>query len=195
MVRKLAGCIAIIALLVCAVPAVSADATQHFGPFASVTPDNGTCQNSWATDTVNRDFMVKSNKDGSFTVREEFKDGTFVTNAGPSPGGCENDNHHGSTVKAGVTGSFHGNLEGVVTGGTFNPNGCSANPSACTTTAGFITATFGSAGQFSCSVGFGSCTFEFHYAAGDQGLIFHEWKEITTKDQTTEIDSGDIANA
>lgn len=188
MVRKCLGLIVVLGMaLVSATSVGAAGETQHFGPFASVTPDGGTCGNSWATDTVNRDFMVQTNTDGTFTVREEFKNGTFVTNLGPSPGGCEIDNHHGKTVLGGVTGTFQGEVEGVVTGGTYNPNGCSTAD--CTTTGGFITAIFGSAAKFS------PATYEFHYAAGAQGLIVHEWKESFKNGDTTEQDSGDIARA
>jgi hypothetical protein len=189
MFRKLAGCIAVTALLVCAVPAVSADATQHFGPFASTTTDGGTCGNDWANDTVNRDFLVQSNKDGTFTVREEFKNGAFVTIAGASPGACETDKHHGATVNAGVSGSFQGEEEGPVTGGTFNANGCAATGADCTTTAGFIAAVFGPGAQISVA------TYKFHYAAGAQGLIYHEWDESFSKRDTSEQDKGDIASA
>lgn len=190
MVRKCLGLIVVLGMLLVAAPSVgAAGGTQHFGPFASTGPDGGTCGNAWANDKDNRDFMVQENKDGTFNVREEFKQGTFVTIAGPSPGACETDKHHGTTVLAGVTGSFHGQEEGVVTGGTYNPNGCSATPAACTSTAGFITATFGPTAVFSVA------TYEFHYAAGGQDLIVHEWKESFKKGDTTEQDSGDIASA
>jgi hypothetical protein len=188
MVRKSLGWIVILGMLLVSTASVgAAGATQHFGPFASVGGDGGTCGNDWATDTANRDFMVQQNTDGAFTVREEFKNGTFVTNAGASPGGCEADNHHGSTVLAGITGTFHGEEEGAVTGGTYNPNGCSTVGADCTTTAGFIAATF-PGGTFS------AATYEFHYAAGGQGLIVHEWKESFKKGDTAEQDTGDIAN-
>lgn len=59
--------------------------TQHFGPYASGSPDSGTCGNDWATDTFNRDFTVRSNNDGTFTVVEQFKNGSFVTNTGQAP--------------------------------------------------------------------------------------------------------------
>jgi hypothetical protein len=186
MVRKCLGFVVIVGMLLVAAPSVgAAGATQHYGPFASVTTDGGKCGNTWATDNVNRDFMVQANKDGTFMVREEFKNGTFVTNGGPSPGGCETDNHHGLTVLPAITGTFQGEEEGVVTGGTYTPNGCSTAD--CTTTAGFIAATF-PGGTFSVA------TYEFHYAAGAQGLIVHEWRESFKNGDTTEQDTGDIAS-
>ncbi len=190
MVPKCLGLFVVLGMLLVSATSVGAEGrTQHFGPFASTGGDGGTCGNIWATDTDNRDFTVKDNRDGTFTVQEEFKDGTFVTIAGQSPGSCETGNHHGSTVLAGITGRFHGEEEGVVTGGAYNPNGCSATPAACTTTSGFIKATFGMTATFS------GTTYAFHYAAGDQGLIYHEWKESFKKGDTTEQDSGDIASA
>src|SRR5438876_7229867 len=34
-------------------------ATMHFGPYPSTTGDSGTCGFDWATDTVNRFFMIR----------------------------------------------------------------------------------------------------------------------------------------
>src|SRR5213596_1781123 len=65
------------------------NATQHYGPYPSNSPDSGTCGNDWATDTFDRHFTVKSNQDGTFTVIEQFKNGSFTTIGGPSPGACE----------------------------------------------------------------------------------------------------------
>jgi hypothetical protein len=168
---------------------VGAAGTQHFGPFASTSLDNGTC-GPWATDTDNRDWKVQANKDGTFTAREEFKNGTFVTLDALSPGGCETtDKHHGTTVRPGVTGSFEGYLGGIVTGGTYNPNGCNAIGADCSTTSGFISATF-PGGAFS------TTSFRFHYAAGSQGLIYHEWTDESNRDPNgPEVFTGDIATA
>lgn len=169
--------------------------TNHFGPFPSVTTDNGSCGTQWAIDTVNREFVVRDNGDGTFFVREEFKQGNFVTTGPVSPGACEADSHHGEIVRAGVTGSFNGYLEGTVTSSTYNPAGCDV-PDACTTTAGFLLAVFGPSGPatFTCFQGFAGCNFKFDYAAGDQGLIFHHWTDRETKQQTEEF-KGDIASA
>ena len=55
--------------------------TQHYGPYTSTSPDSSTCGNDWAEDTFDRDFTVRGT-----TVVEQFKNGSFVTMAGPSPG-------------------------------------------------------------------------------------------------------------
>jgi hypothetical protein len=170
----------------------------HFGPYASTSPDNGTCGNPWATDTFDRDFKVKDNGDGTFLVREEFKKGSFVTNAGPSPGACEADSHHGLTVLAGHTGKMHGDLQGTVTSTTFNgENACAASGADCTTTQGFLLAAFGSAGPatFTCNLGYAGCQFKFEYSAGDQGLAFHHWEDASTNPPGGEIFKGDIADS
>jgi hypothetical protein len=59
--------------------------TQHYGPYPSSSGDSGTCGPDWATDTFDRHFTVRSNGDGTFTVVEQFKNGSFITNAGPTP--------------------------------------------------------------------------------------------------------------
>src|SRR2546427_13228358 len=53
--------------------------TMHFGPFPSTTGDSGTCGFDWATDTVNRFFMVRKVAPTTFSVVQKFKSGTFVT--------------------------------------------------------------------------------------------------------------------
>ena len=80
--------------------------TQHYGPYTSGSTDSSTCGNDWAKDPFDRDFTVKHNHDGTFTVVEQFKNGSFVTIAGPSPAGCQTD--VGGTIAAGKTGSTHG---------------------------------------------------------------------------------------
>jgi len=79
--------------------------TQHYGPYTSGSPDSGTCGNDWATDTFDRHFTVHSNHDGTYTVVQQFKNGSFVTNEGPSPGSCDlTDGSPPGTVDQGVTG-------------------------------------------------------------------------------------------
>src|SRR6266513_5360250 len=62
-----------------------ASSTQHYGPYATSSPDSGTCGNDWATDMFNRHFTVFFNKDGTVSsIVEQFKDGSFSTTSGPS---------------------------------------------------------------------------------------------------------------
>lgn len=171
----------------------SSGESTHLGPFPTLAdPDGGSCGGFWASDTFDRFLTVHDNGDGSFRVREDFKNGAFVTTGPASPGGCEEDSHHGTAVRAGINGTFHGYLEGTVSGGTFNPGGCAtAN---CTTTGGLITALFGPAAAFSCLGAPGTCSFAFEYAAGDQGLIFHHWEDRNDKTGVEEF-KGDIATS
>jgi hypothetical protein len=169
----------------------STTATMHFGPYASGSPDSGTCGNFWAQVMYDRHFTVFQNKaDGSIVVVEQFKDGSFATGAAtgfpgtqPSPGGCQPNNPPGGVVVAGVQGGMHGYFaipmppgETLSSVSGSNPN-CNAVGSTggtnmnCTTT-GFINSHFTvPCYPATCFV----TTFFFHYAAGDQGLIMHEW--------------------
>lgn len=166
--------------------------STHLGPFPTMNdPDGGSCGGFWATDNFDRFLTVHDNGDGTFRVREDFKNGTFVTTGPRSPGGCEEDSHHGTAVLSGINGTFHGYLEGTVSGGSFNPAGCVTAD--CTTTSGLIAATFPGA-TFSCLLAGGICSFAFEYAAGDQGLIFHHWEDRNDKTGTEEF-KGDIATS
>jgi len=155
-----------------------ANATQHYGPYPSTSPDSGTCGNFWAMDTFDRHFTVKSNHDGTFTVVQQFKRGSFETDPGASPGSCQTDD--GSppgTVDDGVTGSMHGYfIIGPVGKQTSDDPSCVAgSPSTPCTTAGFINSHFDFCYPVTCTV----TTFAFHYSAGDQGLVEHEWKNAS----------------
>ena len=152
--------------------------TDHFGPFPSASPDNGTC-GIWANDTADRYWMVHDNGDGTFAVREEFKNGSFVTSGPLSPGCGETSGHHGHDLLPEITGSFTGFLAGTVTSSSYDPTGCSAASADCSTTAGFITAMFGTAGPatFTCYTGNGDCAFNFEYNSSDQSLQYHHWQD------------------
>jgi hypothetical protein len=165
-------------------------ATQHFGPFASSSPDSGTCGNDWAQDTFNREFTVHSNGDGTFTIVEQFKDGDFTTTAGPSPGACELSSPHGTLIVAGKTGSFHGyeiiNDVGMQTSTDQHCNATTMTDTGCTTGTFLFT-------HFMCPpLGCTVSTFFFHYSAGDQSLLFHEWKNASLDRGGN---SGDIASS
>jgi len=167
--------------------------SSHLGPFPTVAdPDGGTCS-PWALDNFDRFLTVHDNGDGTFRVREDFKNGSFVTTGPASPGGCEGGTNHGFFVVPGINGTFEGYLEGTVSAGTFNPAGCAtAN---CTTTVGLIAATFGPSAAYTCLSGApATCSFAFEYAAGAQGLIFHHWEDRNDKTGTEEF-RGDIATS
>ena len=166
--------------------AAPASRDQHYGPFPITTTDNGSCGVFWAIDTFDRFWNVHNNGDGTFSVEEQDKNGSFVTIGGGSPGACEPDSKHGSTVDANVTGTLTGYVDWTVTGGSYNPAGCSAVGADCATRGGFFTATFPGG-----IVGVGK--FGFEYASGDQSLAYHHWADVSDK-SGDDLFRGDIAN-
>jgi hypothetical protein len=167
---------------------------SKFGPYNVVTEDKGSCKNVWAVDTQKRSFKVRRNQDGSFTLTR-YSRGTFLTNAGQSPGACETKGKHGATVLAGIHGKFRGYLRGRITGGTFDPN--ATCPADCGFTDVWIATFFGSSATFSCFVDSQACKFSFQYHARHQGLKFHHWydKGKGAGAFLNERFHGDIANA
>jgi hypothetical protein len=126
---------------------------------------------------MQRHFTI-FNRAGSVVVVEQFKDGTFTTFAGPSPGACETTPPSGGMVNAGVTGIFHGYfiipIPTGVTQSSHDPH-CDAiakTNTGCDHTAVFINTHFSPP----CYPGICSAnTFSLHYTASAQGLIQHEW--------------------
>jgi hypothetical protein len=144
--------------------------TLQFGPFASGSPDSGTCGNNWADDTYNRFFTVVTNEDGTARVVEFFKDATFITRAGASPGACEN----GPTthmVTAGIQGRFQGYFLISVTGGTLKRDAV-CTVATCGTTADFVNTLFG-------VTTYDVTTFLFNYNSSDRSLIQRHWKNAS----------------
>ncbi len=184
--------------VILASPSSSGASTQHYGPYASGSTDSGTCGPDWATDTFNRHFTVFQNTDdGSFLVVEQFKDGSFVTMAGPSPGACNTSpppTGNGGTVAAGITGDLHGYFVIPLPAGsvqTSTSSSCFVSPFIECTTYSFLNSHFTGCTSYPnppCSV----TTFFFHYSAGDQQLIAHEWQN-SSPDRGG--NSGDIRSA
>ncbi len=154
---------------------------MKFGPYASSSADSGTCGNDWANDTFNRVFTVSQNASGTWQLREDFKDGKFVTVAGASPGACETSGAHGTIVTAGIRGNFKGFLSGSVTASSFNPvGGC---PAPCTGDA-FV------ALHFSAGATWNVVPFKFNYHAEGEHLAFRHWRNASSDQGGNQ---GDIA--
>ena len=173
---------------------------HHHGQFTRTfrvtTTDGGTCQtHEWANIVVERTYVVKKHKDGSYTLTR-FDRGSFVTLAGQSPGACDTTGDHGHTIRAGVEGRLRGYLRGTVTGGTFNPNAPCTGPD-CGFRDVFLKTFFGPTAQFSCDTNSADCKFNYKYKAKKQGLLFHHWQDKGTGAGTlgTEEFNGDIADA
>jgi hypothetical protein len=165
--------------------------TQHYGGYTSTSPDSGTC-GDWAEDTFDRHFTVRPDGTG-YTIVEQFKNGSFVTNAGPSPGSCEaTDGSPPGTVDLGIVGSMQGYfiISSVGTQTSTSPY-CDA---VAMTNADCTTATFVDT-HFAPCYASGACpvtTYFFHYSAGDQGLVEHEWKNAS---EDRGGDHGDIRSS
>lgn len=147
--------------------------TIHYGPFNGSSSDSGTCGvTDWANDTFQRVFEASStrNADGTYSATEFFNDGAFETLASNSPGACNIPNtNNGGLIRAGVTGSMHGDFGIVITGGTFNPN-ADCNQTTCDTTAKWVATVYGAASTYTTGP-----SFEFTYHASGQGLTQHMW--------------------
>jgi len=159
----------------------SEPAVMQVGPIHSTSPDSGTCGNDWAQDEFDRYFQVKPNGDGTYRLYEKFKDGTFVTTNGPSPGSCDQtDGTPPGSVVAGIQGKMQGYLITDVAcdlalGCPQTPT-CGMNNELCNTTAGFIAAFFGTGATRNDQAYF------FHYAGLDgynNSLLEHEWKNAS----------------
>jgi hypothetical protein len=164
--------------------------TQHYGPYPSDSPDSGSCGGAWANDMFDRYFTVRLNGDGTYTVVEQFKNGAFNTTGPISPGACDVNTNHGYTITAGKTGSMHGYfiISNVVGQQNTSPSCDAADPTNMDcTTATFVNSHFTPCYPTLCSV----TTFFDHYAAGDQSLLFHQWKNASADRGG---DDGDIAD-
>jgi len=143
-------------------------ARQHFGPYASSSPDSGTCGNTWANDTFDRDYTVdtRPNADGTYNVVEQFKNGSFTTTIGPSPGACETNPL--GTLTSVISGKMQGTFALVVTPGVggYNPG---ATCTAQCFSADFVTAFFGAGATYDVP------SYDIHYNAGPNG----DWKNAS----------------
>src|SRR5215831_6999136 len=121
----LISAVAVVALVFASITVSSAaPGVRNYGPFAGGSPDSGTCGNDWADDTYNRFFKVLVDKDANqdYIVTEDFRQGSFVTRPGSSPGACETVPFPGTgtTVAEGVTGKLSGTFNIIVHNGNFD---------------------------------------------------------------------------
>ncbi len=160
-----------------------------FGPYTIVTTDGGSCGAPWAADTIRRTYTVRSNGNGTFALFEtDF--GKFTTTGPASPGACQTNQPHGTTVLPGIQGVLSGYLTGTVscTGPcVFNPAGAAACPPAACYRSVFVAAAFGPTAQLSVS------SFRFDYYSSSPLLVYRHWVDQGTA--TTEQFFGDIATA
>lgn len=158
------ACIAFALLLSASTPAAAA-ATRLYGPIHSTSPDSGTCGNDWANDTFDRVFTAgtTANSDGTYSVREDFINGSFITLGGLSPQSCDPQRPTGGVIGPGITGRMGGTFAIVVTGGTYNAAAvCTAIT--CGTTAGFVATVYGPTATYDVP------TFFFGYLTACNGI-------------------------
>ncbi len=175
------------------------------GPYASATPDSGSCGNNWAVDLFNRQFeILPQNPDGSWTVKQTFLKGKFSSlgngqsGSGDSPGKCDSPDNASNQLKEGVTGTFKGSFTITVQPGFsyVGVGGCGtladwpvgagqgSTPGDCTT-GGWIQAHFPGAVYGSTAT---VTSYSITYKAKGQGLTVFTWTNSNAGD------SGDIAN-
>jgi hypothetical protein len=140
------------------------------GPVAIVgAPDIGTCNNVWALDSFDKFYRLTSNKDGTYNLQVNYKNGTFISNAGFSPGACESGTNNGSIVGVGVTGKTHQEYNATVIAtvpANQNPD-CGVDNVGCTGSGGFLNAVFGAGNHSTPDFGWTG-----HYEAGNNGVWF-----------------------
>lgn len=141
---------------------------RQYGPLEGGSPDSGTCGNFWADDEFVRFFKVETspNEDGTYDVVEQFKNGTFVTRAGASPGGCEGGNATPPLIPAGIEGKMQGQFWIRVSNGVYNAN---ANPTPGMNTRQFVEEVFGANATLKVY------SFSLNYNAGKRG----DWRNAS----------------
>lgn len=161
---KLGGALLVVIAFSLATASPAAAATAKYGPFASTSPDSGTCGNDWANDTFRRVFTVNTTPtaSGTYRVRQDFNHGSFVTVVGHSPGACESGTDNLKMVATGVTGRMGGSFTMIVSGTYSSTAVCTV--ATCGTTAGFISTVFGSTATYDVP------TFSFRYVTHCNGV-------------------------
>jgi hypothetical protein len=126
-----------------------------------------------------RFFTIRQTGPTTYTVYEQYKNGTFVTADGPSPGSCDTSDGYGpGHVDGGLHGTMHGYLivdVTCLTSSSCEDPSATCDGGACNTTAGFLAAFFPGAAST-------TETFFFHYAGYDGAnslLVVNEWKNAS----------------
>ncbi len=159
------------------------------GPIAVTGQDDvGTCNNTWAEDSFNKTYTITNVSGNTYSVHVVYTNGTFVTNAGYSPGACEvtggNGPGNGNTVGAGITGTFTQVYDGTVTG-TLSGNSCT--PAICVDTTSILNTVFNTGWTWTILSDGGHWTWINTYQAGPQCTWFDtqvNWPHNDTGDIT-----------
>lgn len=142
---------------------------SQLGPVSvSAIDDTGTCNNTWAEDAYDKNYTLTETGPNAYSV-QSVEDGTFVSNAGQSPGACESGPDNGNTVAAGVTGTLHQVWINTLTA-TASPSAspdCASNND-CQGAGDYLDAVFGS-GNWTMP---GAWSQTGYYDAGSNGSWF-----------------------
>jgi len=132
--------------------------------------DIGTCNNVWALDSFNKFYTITANSGlGTYNVNVEYRNGTFVTQSGSSPGACESGTDNGNQVTAGITGTMKQSYNGTVTG---TLSGTSCTPATCTDTTSILNTVFNPGWAWTILADGGHWTWSNPYKAGVYGTWY-----------------------
>jgi hypothetical protein len=199
----------IVGIAMLALFATPAFAEDHF-VLAGASDDHGTCPQVandyvWAKDTYNLSITVQDNGDGTFALTTVYQNASFVTfftgggTDGQSPGGCQTETPHGSTVAAGVKGTFQAWVTETITSASYTPSACPSEkrakggpgtPGDCGTRQAFVSHVFG-CNEDDC-VDPNSWLWDYKYKSRDKSLTYNYWRDAWTALYPNEY-SGDIA--
>jgi len=136
-----------------------------------VQSDIGSCNNDWATVSLDKAYKLTRVSDGVYNL-EVKESGSFVTIAGTSPGACESGTDNGNTVVAGITGLTHQTFDALVTSSSTPDAKPDCSDNACAGSGGFLNAVFGAGNYVSNYNSWTDVTFTAHYEAGSNGTYF-----------------------
>ena len=136
-----------------------------------VQSDVGSCNNDWATVSLDKAYKLTRVSDGVYNL-EVKESGSFVTIAGTSPGACESGTDNGNTVVAGITGLTHQTFDALVTSSSTPDAKPDCSDNACAGSGGFLNAVFGAGNYVSNYNSWTDVTFTAHYEAGSNGTYF-----------------------
>ena len=136
-----------------------------------VQSDIGSCNNDWATVSLDKAYKLTRVSDGVYNL-EVKESGTLTTLLGQSPGACESGTDNGNTVVAGITGLTHQTFDALVTSSSTPDAKPDCSDNACAGSGGFLNAVFGAGNYVSNYNSWTDVTFTARYEAGSNGTYF-----------------------
>jgi hypothetical protein len=131
-----------------------------------VQPDIGSCNNGWATVSLDKAYKLTRVSGGVYNL-EVKESGTLTTLVGKSPGACESGTDNGNTVAAGITGLTHQTFDALVTSSVTPNRHPKCGVSGCAGSGDFLGAVFGAGNST-----LGSWSWTAHYQTRSNGTYF-----------------------